>query len=157
MTLDKGWSHPDAECLGMNPSLFFADRGDVYDPRAIAACARCPVRAECLKWAIDHKEDGYWGGTTERQRRELRRNEMKIVDGHATHLVLAHLHANEGVELTVAQIARAIDRSESTTRQACLVLRKKGLIRSANRGRYGAPGGVGMRWFVPADVEVGVT
>lgn len=31
-------------------------------------CEGCPVRAECLQWALDHEEFGVWGGTTEEER-----------------------------------------------------------------------------------------
>jgi len=37
--------------------------------RAVAVCARCPVSAECLAYAIDQAEpDGIWGGRTPNQR-----------------------------------------------------------------------------------------
>jgi|HubBroStandDraft_6_1064221.scaffolds.fasta_scaffold864232_2 WhiB family redox-sensing transcriptional regulator len=36
-------------------------------------CWRCPVRAECLDWALEHHEQGVWGGTTEYERRGLRK------------------------------------------------------------------------------------
>lgn len=155
MTLDKGWSHPDAECRGMNPALFFADRGEAYSPDAIAACGRCPVRNECLRWAIDHKEHGYWGGTTDRQRSRMRSAELDPTTGHATQLVLSYLHRNAGHEYSADQIARHIDRSESTTRQACRVLHNKGLIqRVRSARRTGHSGGIAIVWRVPADVEV---
>jgi Transcription factor WhiB len=41
---------------------------------AKAICALCPVREECLQWAMDTAQDtGIWGGLTEEERRELRR------------------------------------------------------------------------------------
>ena len=41
---------------------------------AIAICEGCPVRAECLEYALEHGEDqGIWGGVSERQRRTMRR------------------------------------------------------------------------------------
>lgn len=40
--------------------------------RAKALCAGCPVRAECLAYALDERvEHGVWGGMTERERRAL--------------------------------------------------------------------------------------
>ncbi|MFH8717650.1 WhiB family transcriptional regulator [Streptomyces zaomyceticus] len=40
--------------------------------RAKAMCTGCPVRTECLAYALDHRvEHGIWGGMTERERRAL--------------------------------------------------------------------------------------
>jgi WhiB family redox-sensing transcriptional regulator len=38
--------------------------------RAKAICATCPVRADCLDWAVRNRiSSGIWGGTTESERR----------------------------------------------------------------------------------------
>ena len=60
-----------AECAGQDPDLFFPDDSQSsYDTaRAKAICARCPVRDECLKWAIDNRQThGIWGGLDESER-----------------------------------------------------------------------------------------
>lgn len=61
-----------ANCHGIDPDVFFPERGQ--DPKPILAiCAACPVRDECLQYAIDHHQpDGIWGGTTGRQRRTMK-------------------------------------------------------------------------------------
>jgi WhiB family transcriptional regulator, redox-sensing transcriptional regulator len=45
--------------------------------RAIAVCAECPVRAECLELSLRHSFSigayGVWGGLVAGERRELRR------------------------------------------------------------------------------------
>jgi WhiB family redox-sensing transcriptional regulator len=42
--------------------------------QAKAVCASCPVRVQCLDWALATGQDaGIWGGTTEDDRRTLRR------------------------------------------------------------------------------------
>lgn len=42
----------------------------------------CPVRAECLAWALGHGEDfGVWGGTTPAERRGTRRARANLADG----------------------------------------------------------------------------
>ena len=60
-------------CRGMDPDVFFPDRGESLSP-AKAVCAECIVRDECLEYALDNGERfGVWGGTSERERRRLRR------------------------------------------------------------------------------------
>jgi WhiB family redox-sensing transcriptional regulator len=42
--------------------------------RAKKICQACTVTAECLAWALEHDQRfGVWGGTTERERRDMRR------------------------------------------------------------------------------------
>ena len=36
-------------------------------------CDKCPVKIECLHWAIAHNEPGIWGGTSSRQRRAMKK------------------------------------------------------------------------------------
>lgn len=67
--------HTRAACTGLPLSLFFAGRSDKWTPGgALAVCARCPVRAECLAANLD-AVDGIVGGTTPKQRRRLRRGD----------------------------------------------------------------------------------
>jgi WhiB family redox-sensing transcriptional regulator len=64
-----------AACRGLNPDLFFVERGDTTGYReAKAICATCPVRADCLGYAMASPREafGIWGGTSEKQRRRLR-------------------------------------------------------------------------------------
>lgn len=35
------------------------------------ACLGCPVRDECLDWALTHEEQGIWGGLSEAERNRL--------------------------------------------------------------------------------------
>lgn len=43
--------------------------------RAKAVCRACPVKQRCLAFAIEHREYGVWGETTESDRRAMRREE----------------------------------------------------------------------------------
>lgn len=62
-----------AACHGLNPDLFFPVSEDDAAP-ALAYCAGCPQRVECLAWAIRNGERyGIWGGLTEQQRRRIAR------------------------------------------------------------------------------------
>lgn len=74
------------ECRGMNPDLWHPGRGE--DTRgAKSICERCEVRVECLAFALyTFEEVGIWGGRSERERREMRR-EMHRRGILANHLV----------------------------------------------------------------------
>jgi WhiB family redox-sensing transcriptional regulator len=64
----------DAACEGADLDLFFPTRGEATKA-AVAYCNACPVKAECLEYALDHFEHhGIWGGVSERARRTMRRN-----------------------------------------------------------------------------------
>jgi WhiB family redox-sensing transcriptional regulator len=57
----------------MDYDVFFPERGQSVTA-AKTVCARCPVRAACLDYAMSINErHGIWGGTTEKERRVLRR------------------------------------------------------------------------------------
>lgn len=70
------WRHR-AACRDEDPELFFpvseVGPGAEQVARAKAVCARCPVRAECLEYALENGLDhGIFGGLTEQERRRLR-------------------------------------------------------------------------------------
>jgi len=61
-----------AACRDAGVEVFFPARG-VRPMAALALCAACTVRAECLAYAMADREfQGVWGGTSERERRRLR-------------------------------------------------------------------------------------
>jgi WhiB family transcriptional regulator, redox-sensing transcriptional regulator len=67
-----------AACRASDPELFFpvGTTGPVLDEirSAKAVCQDCPVREPCLQFALETNQDtGIWGGTTEEERRRLRR------------------------------------------------------------------------------------
>lgn len=71
------WRH-DALCRDEDPELFFpigtTGPAAVQVEEAKRVCARCPVTAECLSWALDTGQDaGVWGGLSEDERRALKR------------------------------------------------------------------------------------
>ncbi len=62
-----------AACAGTDPDLFFAP-GALEHKLAKKVCRGCPVRYQCLAYAMDEPIDhGVWGGLTERERRRYRR------------------------------------------------------------------------------------
>jgi WhiB family redox-sensing transcriptional regulator len=75
------WWAAKAACRDVDPELFFPKPGqNVASAKRI--CASCPVRMPCLEFALtavstsvdDH---GVYGGTTERERRRLRRQRLR--------------------------------------------------------------------------------
>lgn len=63
----------DSACKGLDPNMFHTGRGE-STREALAVCAGCIVVKECLHYALSNSiKVGVWGGTTERQRRRLRR------------------------------------------------------------------------------------
>ena len=68
----RSWQD-EANCLGVDPDLFFPERG-ASTKEAKAVCRCCEVRVECLEYALSHGEKfGIWGGLSERERRRVRR------------------------------------------------------------------------------------
>lgn len=66
-----------ANCLGVDPDLFFPERG-ASTAEAKAVCAGCVVREQCLEYALANGEKfGIWGGTSERERRVIRRERAR--------------------------------------------------------------------------------
>jgi WhiB family redox-sensing transcriptional regulator len=71
------WVHR-ARCKDVDPELFFPvgttgpAAAQIDDAKAI--CAGCDVRLQCLEWALATGQDaGVWGGTSEEERRSIRR------------------------------------------------------------------------------------
>ncbi len=74
---DAEWRHL-AACRDSDPSLFFpVGRTGMAVEQVAAAkvvCKDCPAQADCLEFALTTNQDsGVWGGTSEEERRHLRR------------------------------------------------------------------------------------
>jgi WhiB family redox-sensing transcriptional regulator len=67
-----------AHCRGASPSEFFPSDG-VGVEFAQRICANCPVRVECLEYALKFRiEHGVWGGASERERRRILRRRRQL-------------------------------------------------------------------------------
>ena len=70
-----GWMARGA-CHGIDPELFFpisaTGRSTPQINAAKAVCGRCPVREDCLSYALRVMPDGIWGGTTREERAAVR-------------------------------------------------------------------------------------
>ena len=61
-----------ASCRGVGPNVLFP-LGEIEQSQvAVELCGACAVRAECLNFALEtRQEHGVWGGTTEAERRTM--------------------------------------------------------------------------------------
>jgi WhiB family redox-sensing transcriptional regulator len=67
-----GWVR-QAACAGHDPDHWYVPEQTTYR-YARAICAVCPVKTDCLNWALRAGEyQGMWGGLSPQQRRQLRK------------------------------------------------------------------------------------
>jgi WhiB family redox-sensing transcriptional regulator len=74
---DYEW-RDESLCRDTDPDLFFpvgtTGQALLQIEQAKAVCSQCPVSQECLEFALSTNQDsGIWGGTSEEERRKLRR------------------------------------------------------------------------------------
>ena len=64
----------EANCTGTDTDSFFTDDNGVYEHATMLKriCGDCQVQTACLDYALHHDVKGYWGNTTEQQRRSIR-------------------------------------------------------------------------------------
>ena len=67
-----------AICRDTDPDLFFpvgtTGQALVQIARAKEVCDECPVKIDCLEYALETNQDsGIWGGLAEEERRAIRR------------------------------------------------------------------------------------
>jgi WhiB family redox-sensing transcriptional regulator len=70
---DRPAWHLRAACLGVDPELFYPERGgNSVEPKKV--CRGCPVREPCLEFAVTNNERyGIWGGVAARRYNEALR------------------------------------------------------------------------------------
>ena len=79
---DASWML-EGRCRGVDPAEFFPSDG-VGVEVAQRMCAGCPVRAECLEYALLHRiPQGVWGGASERERRRILRARRRSAGAEA--------------------------------------------------------------------------
>lgn len=77
MRREGDWRDESA-CLTEDPEMFFPPKGrnDLIQ-KAIGVCNGCPVRNQCLEFELENSgyesDHGVFGGTTEKERKALRR------------------------------------------------------------------------------------
>jgi WhiB family redox-sensing transcriptional regulator len=79
----------EAACLDYDPELWFpAGQTGAWSAQADEAkaiCRDCPVRAQCLSWALATRQNhGIWGGMDETERKSLRRHQRRYAAKETT-------------------------------------------------------------------------
>jgi WhiB family redox-sensing transcriptional regulator len=69
---DSDWKNR-GQCRQVDPDSFFPEKGgSAKDAKRV--CRSCPVRLQCLEFALENDERfGVWGGLSERERRRVKR------------------------------------------------------------------------------------
>lgn len=72
-----------AACAEVDPELFFPQETEYWEGKITARytniaeakkiCSECPLKTPCLIYALENREQGIWGGTTEDNRTSMRR------------------------------------------------------------------------------------
>jgi WhiB family transcriptional regulator, redox-sensing transcriptional regulator len=70
-----------AACRGVQTEIFYP--ATVEDAAlAKSVCLTCPVRQDCLEYALKVREaNGVWGGLTEQERRSVKRSRRRLILG----------------------------------------------------------------------------
>ena len=69
--LAQSWIE-DGICAQTDQEAFFPEVRKSAE-RAKAICRRCPVREQCLQWALEtHERYGVWGGYSPKERARIR-------------------------------------------------------------------------------------
>ncbi len=70
-----------AKCVGVTHIEWVPTKSETSADRAAEAevfCRDCPVRVDCLRFALKHQVSGYWGGTSSYQRAQLTRVRSRV-------------------------------------------------------------------------------
>lgn len=74
-----GWQNR-ALCAEVDPEIFFPEQEERTAFHAKKVCKSCPVRTECLEYALNTgQEHGVWGGVCSKERQKIKSNRRKGV------------------------------------------------------------------------------
>lgn len=75
-----------ALCAGVQLTMFFTASSAAMSK---LICSKCPVKRQCLVWALMYKEEGLWGGTNTQERKRLvPQYNIEALTSRAVHLGL---------------------------------------------------------------------
>ena len=172
---EMDWRHSSA-CRDEDPELFFPAAQPGTAPYAAqvaeakAVCSWCPVRAECLAYALDELTDGVAGGLDVDERRALRGDpipELSPAPAPAPVPTLAEQLLAEDVDrVMVERLAeqgagtagtRSATRAEVAAAAVLLVTGPRGLTLNAAARRLGVSGSLVGTWVTTARAQRATT
>lgn len=93
-------------CVGTDPEAWFFQKGSNSHSRAFQTlqriCNECPLKDQCLEWAIRHEKSGIWAGTTVEDRERIRAERGIWCDAPEVDVLVAYFarsYPEEGVRL----------------------------------------------------------
>lgn len=111
MTIGLPWRE-HGKCASLTPqeadTYFFLTKGKSPKPAKIF-CAGCPVRKQCLYYAIYYKQKGIWAGTTDDERDELR----PFIIAEVIEAMSVVVYENHSVDDHIASLVRSAPTFES--------------------------------------------
>jgi WhiB family transcriptional regulator, redox-sensing transcriptional regulator len=133
-----GWQD-DALCAQVATEAFFPLSGGQDAHRAKKVCAECPVRIDCLTYALQNDiRQGIWGGTSPNERRRMARS-VPRVSPHGRHpwstSELSALRKLHDAGASDVAIGRVLNRPRESVRAA---RRRLGL--AATHAAFGGDG-----------------
>ncbi|HLT70084.1 MAG TPA: WhiB family transcriptional regulator [Acidimicrobiales bacterium] len=136
MPADREWM-ARAACAGASTETFFPQQGENDKVEAAKrVCSGCPVRVECLSYALEHRiVFGVWGGTSEKQRKILRSGRHARPED-VMERVSRYLEARPDEWVMTGELIRNVAGNESRIRRALWWLIAEGWVerRTGDRG-----------------------
>ena len=107
-------------CQREDPELFFpitvSGAGAHQVNEAKEVCQRCSVRAACLSFGLQTKQDGIWGGTTNDERSAIRGAQRRDAARLRSHTPGHQIHLTATNEITLRSDERMTGGSLSVNR-----------------------------------------
>lgn len=117
-------------CVGLDPDYFHPRRGQPTEPAKLI-CSQCPVRDDCLEFALaKFLKVGVWGGTSERERRLIRRERrtaarLGVSIEEAKTIVANEVAATIAARSANRPLVRLVRRYGYTREQAIVILERQ--------------------------------
>ena len=95
-------------CAGSDLNIFFSENlGEIN--QALQICNSCPIRQQCIDYALFAEEYGVWGGTTQAQRNKMRGGKPVFTLEERRFAVQFR---NDAAKLPAAEFARKYEMTE---------------------------------------------